>query len=337
MNKALIQKIMRAIKRRLKKIHPSNLWWILNQKYRCCRMSSLNHKYVQHILQELPKATINREHECKITVTFGSRQFGNRDNLLTKFFTTFLAMTENAYHFEFLIKVDFDDDLFFFYKTKKRFEKRINLRFFPSERGRGYADMHIWHSTLIKNRNPASRALLILSEDAEFTYKHWDRKLLECMDSIPHNYFIGTPCTLEQAITIMGPNPTIPEPVYWVRGDDYPILSFKLLEATERVARKYSGWTCLGNLFNVDGFPGDILRSLWLRHKINCHMQIPLFFQRRGVFCWSENPKRAQVRSETLLQFFKKEHQAVRDEMADAIVEDLNKFSLLPKMFIKGK
>ncbi len=61
-------------------------------------------------------------------------------------------------------------------------------------------------------------------------------------------------------------------------------------------------------------------------------MRIPQFFQRQGVFALSESPKRMQLRNETLLQFFLKENQAVRDQMADAIEEDLRQLSLKQKV-----
>lgn len=329
--RAFFQRVKKAIKWRLRHWTWGHISWVCSQHYRKWRMRFLSPSQRECILNALPAQVINMEDTCVITITFGSRQFGNRDNLLKNFLNTFLKMTEDPRRFEIFIKIDFDDDLLFFYRIKKRYGQKINLRFFPSERRRGYADMHIWHSSLIQKRSPNSRALLILSEDARFTYKHWDKELIARMDAMGHDYFIGTPCSLEEAISIMGPNPAHPVPVYWIRGDDYPILSFPLLSLTARVAQQYPNWTCLGNLFNVDGFPGDILRSLWLRHKINCHMRIPLFFRRQGVFCWTANPKRAQLRNETLLKFFLKENQDVRNQMADAIAQEFNKLSLVSK------
>lgn len=322
---AFLQRARKALKRRLKYWTLSYVIWVCSQRYRAWRMRSLSPQRREHILTTLPRQVLRAGDRCAITATFGARQLGNRDNLLEFFLNTFLHMTEDPRRVEILVKVDLDDDLLFFYRIKQKYGQRINLRFFPSERGRGYADMHIWHSTLIQKRSPSSRVLLILSEDAEFIYKHWDKELLARMDAMPHDYFIGMPCSLEEATMTVGPNPAHPVPVYWIRGDDYPVWSTPLLNATGRVAQKYKDWTCMGNLFNVDGFSGDILKSLWLRHKINCHIRIPLFFLRRGVFAWSESPQRAQVRTQTLLQFPLKENQAVRDEMADAIAEEFNK------------
>jgi|GEM_PF-5970392 len=320
---AFFQRVKRALKRRWRQYNPGFAVWFVRQKYFKWRIRRLSPARRAQLLRTLPEPVMNVGDACAITVTFGSRQLGNRDNLLDVFLNTFSKMTEDTRRVEIFIKVDLDDDLLFFSRIKDKYAAKVNVRFFSSEQGRGYADMHIWHSTLIKKRSPSSRALLILSEDAKFIYRHWDKELMARMDAMPNGYFIGTPCSLEEAITIMGPNPTTPVPVYWVRGDDYPILSFPLLEATGRVAAKYPEWTCLGNLFNVDGFPGDILRSLWLRHHINCHMQIPQFFRRQGVFSWTDSPTRSKLRNDTLLKFFLKENQAVRDEMADAIAQEV--------------
>ena len=49
--------------------------------------------------------------------------------------------------------------------------------------------------------------------------------------------------------------------------------------------QKHLEWTRFGILIIADGFPGDILRSLWLKHNVNCHICMPQMFQRQGVFC----------------------------------------------------
>lgn len=322
---AFIQKVIRAIRRRLKYVSVSYWTWVVGQKIGQWRIKNISAKRREEIINELPKRIIEPGKACLITVTFGSLFVGNRDPLLEDQLESYLAMTSDDRRVEFLVKVDFEDDLEYFYALKKKWGHKVNIRFFPSARGRGYADMHIWHSTLIKRRCESSRILLILSEDAKFIYKNWDVELIKRMDAMPHNYFIGTPCTLEEAITVMGPNPVTPVPVFWIRGDDYPIFSFPLLMTTEKVAAKYPDWTCLGNLFNVDGFPGEILRGLWKREELNCHLEIPQFFKRQGVFSWTDSPSRNKLRTATLLKFFEKETQDVRNEMASAIAAEVRK------------
>ena len=321
---AFIEKVRKALKRRLKYWTWTQVIWLCQQEYFRWRMRYMNPKQRNRTLQSLSKKIVQAEGKCALTVTFGARYFGNRDNLLENFINSFLKMTEDYLRVEILIKVDLDDNLLFFHRIKEKYGSKINLCFFPSERGGGYADMHIWHTTLMKHRTHSSKALVILTEDAEFVFKHWDRNLMDLIDALPHPYFIGAPCSLEETISILGPNPVIPVPIYWIRGDDYPVVSFQLLEVTGRVAQQYPGWTAMGNLLLVDGFSGDLLRSMWLRHKVNSHFEFPQLFQRLGIFSWSESPQRAKLRNDSLIKFFLKENQAVRDEMADAIVQEIN-------------
>ncbi len=325
-----LERVKKALKRRLKRWTLSYLIWIYRQHYRKWRIQFLSQAKREHILKTLPEQILSGD-MCVITATLGARYFGNRDNLLEHFLNSFLQMTEDSRRVEIFIKIDLDDDLLFFYRIKEKYGKRINVRFFPSERAGGYADMHIWHSTLIQKRSPSSRVLQGLTEDAEFIYKHWDKELLACMNVMPHKYFIGTPSALEETIEVMGPNPVHPVPVYWIRGDDFPSFSIPLLNITGRIASQRPGWTSFGNLFLVDSFSGDILKTLWQRHKINCHMRTPQLFRRLGVFSWAESPTRTKLRNETLLKFFLKENQVVRDEMADAIAQEVNRLSLVTK------
>ncbi len=164
-----------------------------------------------------------------MTITMCSRIFGNSDHNLSLFLDSFIEFTHYPDRVEILIKVDDDDDLPFFYDIKRRYSARVNLRIFPGARGIGYAGMHLWHHNLIKNRNPNAKLDFILTDDAAFEFKHWDDQLVSLLERREDTYFIGTACSLDEAITFVGPNPVTPVPVYWIHGDDYPIFGFDLL------------------------------------------------------------------------------------------------------------
>lgn len=298
----------------------SDLRWYIDQHQRRACMKRLSSQQVLRLRQELMEGGEKNRPECQITITFGSRQFGNRDNCLLNFLDSAVRTIENSKRVEILLKIDEDDDLLFFRHVQRMYQSKLILRFLVSERGRGYADMHKYHAALLKLRSPTSRMLYILTEDAVFTVPNWDSQLLEVASQMENDFFIATPATLEETISLMGPNPVEPEPVYWVRGDDFPIISMRLLRSTENVANRYPGWTCLGNTFNVDGFSGDILRRLWELHRVNIHIRVPLFAQRTGVYNWAASPKRNHLRTETLLEFLREPNQKIRDEMVMAIV-----------------
>jgi hypothetical protein len=267
----------------------------------------------------------NRTHrpECLITMTLGSRQFGHRDNYLENFLRSFLEMTEKPGRVEILIKVDDDDDLLFFHHIKRKYLGKIDIRFLVSERGRGYADFHQYHESLLRLRSPSSRIWNLQSEDAVFVLSKWDSQMLSILADYPHDCFIGTNCPFEEAISIHGPFPVSP-PVYWVRGDLFPVMGYGIIKCMGEVARKYPGWTSFGNSETVGGFAGDILRRLWERHQMKLHVQFPAFTEERGIVGWYANPDRHDRRTETNINFFLKENQKIRDEMVDAIHQYLN-------------
>lgn len=297
----------------------SDFRWLIDQYQRRLRMRRLTPQQILELRRVLMEKGGRPRPECLITITFGSRQFGNRDNRMVDFLNSVVATTEDTRRVEILLKIDEDDDLLFFRNIQRTYQSKLVLRFLVNERGRGYADMHKYHTSLLKLRSPSSRMLYILTEDAVLTVPRWDTQLLELTAHRADNFFIATPATFAETISIMGPNPVKPVPVYWVRGDDFPIIGMRLLDCTARVVAMHPGWTCLGNLFNVDGFSGDILRRLWELHRMNLHIPVPQFAQRTGVYNWAASPERNSLRTETLLDFFKEPNQKIRDEMVEAI------------------
>lgn len=261
--------------------------------------------------------------QALVTVTFGSRYFGNPDNMIGLFLESFVECTSRPARIEILVKLDDDDDLAFFLEVKRQYRERVQLRFFPSPRGRGYEDMHLWHHQLCRHRSRTSRVNYILTDDAVFVAKGWDAKLAALLEARGDTYFIGTACSLETAVTIFGPNPVTPVPVYWIRGDDYPMYGFDLLASAAKVAARYPGWTEFGDLQLVDQYAGALLRSARDQFGVNLHQEIERYAERRGgEVCWSDSPARAEIRTRTLLQFFSADHQAKLQEVAGQIAAD---------------
>lgn len=320
MNKNL-KKIKRKIYRKV-----FDRVWNINQRLRRSRLASTPKGKLGEIIRQLTIPDVQfKDAKPLITVSFGSRQLGNRDNLLENFCKSFLKMTQNPSLIEIILKIDDDDDLIFFSDIKKKFGNKINIRFVVSPRGRGYADMHIWHADAFKRRSPSSLALFILTEDVEFCFKNWDTKLIAMIKARPDNFFIATPCPLEEAIRLIGPNPVKPVPVYWLVGAEFPVIGMDLLKCTQKVAEKHPGCTCYGDLFLIDSFSGDLLKGLWEKYEVNLDMEIPEFAVRKGVFSWTDSKERSDVRNNTLLEFFKEKSQKIRDEMVDLIYREYNR------------
>src|SRR3989344_2449521 len=316
---------VRRIKRRLWKGPRRNigdLIWLIHQLWRGILLKLRSKDKNQWIKSALSEKSYSDG--SIITVTFGSRKFGNRDNKLTLFLDSFLQFTHCPDRVEILIKVDDDDDLAFFYNVKHRYSDRINLRLFSSARGRGYEDMHLWHHHLIKNRNPGAKLHFILTDDAIFKFNHWADNLISLLENREDTYFIATACSLEEAITFHGPNPVTPAPVYWIRGDDYPIYGFDLLTSAAKVSATFPGWTEFGNVQLIDQYAGALLQTAWQKFGVSLHEQIDLYADRKGgKVCWSESPKRAEIRTRTLTEFFSPESEIKREKIVQQILCDI--------------
>ena len=299
-----------------------DLIWVLHQKFRYLLLKTKNSAQLSEISEKLSEK--NYADGSVIVITFGSRWFGNSDNQLADFLDTYIATTRVPSRVEMLIKIDADDDLNYFMGIKEKYCALVNLRFFTTPRGRGYEDMHIWHHDLIRNRNLAAKVHYILTDDAKFECKNWDDELINIIEKRKDTFFIGTACSLEEATTYYGPNPIEPVPVYWIRGDDYPIYGFDLLTSIAGKAKDYPDWNEFGNLQLVDQYAGALLEVAWKQFGVNLHEQINLYAARGGGnFCWSQSPTRTEIRTRTLTKFFDELSRTQRKEIIEHVLSDM--------------
>ena len=287
-------------------------------KFRKIVLKLYNKGNIEKILSEK-----NYNDKVLITITFGSRKFNNPDNNLLNFLNSFLQNTKNIKLIEILIKIDEDDDFLFFYKLKCIFSKSINLRFFITPRGYGYEDMHIWHHQLLSHKSISTKYNYILTDDAFFEILFWDIELFEMIKNRRNSISIFTSCTLEAAITMHGPNPIKPIPIYWIGGDDYPIYGIDLLNTIKKITDNIDGWNEFGNTQLLDQYAGSILKILYDKYNLSIHTEISLFASRRGgQICWSNNFKRNEIRSRTLLKHQSFESNEIRNIIAKEIYSD---------------
>jgi hypothetical protein len=294
--------------------------WYIDQCFRRIRLRFTSIEKLGGIKEELIKDERSTWPKSDISLTLPARRLRFGDIALTEFLESLLNMTKNIEKIEVLLKIDTDDDLIFFYKIKKKYKKRINLCFFISERGSGYAHVNKYLFELSKLRSPTSRVWMNQAEDALFVLKDWDFVLLSAIGVLPHEFFITSDTTFEETISICGPNPVEPTPVYWIRGDLFPIIGNGISACTEEIAAKYPNWTSLGNDFNTPGFIGDLLKRLWELHGLNLHIRTPtLSIENATPFFGGWVGKKELLRSDGLINFFKDENQAIRDEMVNLI------------------
>lgn len=301
-----------------------NLLWILKDFH--YRIKNL------HSARTIFESKINFR-DSIFVFTFGSRLLGNRDNILDKVFESFLENTFNLKMFEFRIKVDNDDNLKYFSNLSKKY-RRIQMAFYATPRGNGYADMHLWHNQLFEQRSDSVKYHIIITDDALFSEKNWDIDLLKRI-SIKENdtlYWIGMPNKFEEAIKVMGPNPVTPTPVYWIAGTDFPILSVALMVKIKEFTQELSDkkWTPFGNLFNIDSYFGDILKQMKSDNAKVCHLEVGNYFKRTGVtswnsYIWPSESYKGQLRTKTLSEFFSFSSQNTRKLISSYLDETFEK------------
>ena len=183
--------------------------------------------------------------------------------------------------------------------------------------------MHIWHHQLLSHKSISTKYNYILTDDAFFEILFWDIELFEMIKNRRNSISIFTSCTLEAAITMHGPNPIKPIPIYWIGGDDYPIYGIDLLNTIKKITDNIDGWNEFGNTQLLDQYAGSILKILYDKYNLSIHTEISLFASRRGgQICWSNNFKRNEIRSRTLLKHQSFESNEIRNIIAKEIYSD---------------
>lgn len=262
-----------------------------------------------------------------ISLTVPVRHLGVKSNYLERYLRELISKTTDLSRIEVLVKVDSNDDLRWFCKILDKYSPVIPLRFFVTMQEEGYASTNKFHHFLIKNRNPNSKIWILQSADTEILIEGWDEKLLNKTSSRDSKYFICTDATLDESISIKGPNPVSPQPVYWVRGTLFPIASTAVLDVLERECEGLNDWTMVGKTFNIDGFFGDMLRHLHCIHGIDLHVQVPVLFQEYKPEGWHGNPRREALRTRSLLDFFSESTQNIHKRFAAAIARKVQQES----------
>jgi hypothetical protein len=309
-------------------IRIKNSVWILKDLFYRLRRKILKKRMNQIIKDN--ETSVSYDNSLFV-LNFGSRLIGNRDNVLEKVFDSFLQTTANPKMFEFRIKIDYDDDLVYFENLKIKYTG-IQMAFNYTPRGNGYADMHIWHNELLNLQSNNVKYHIIITDDALFSMLNWDLDLVSRIEEkeLETHYWIGMPNKLEEAVKLLGPNPIFPEPVYWIAGTDFPVLSVNLVNLISEVVNKSENrhWNAFGNLFNIDSYFGDLLRNMELKAAKICHLEIGNYFKRVGItswnsYIWPGESKKGKLRTTTLSTFFNNDSQDVRNRISSHIEQKI--------------
>jgi hypothetical protein len=250
-----------------------------------------------------------------ITLALPVRHLGVTRNYFERYLRELIEKTHDLSRIEIVIKVDTDDDLPWFCKMLDRYGTKVRLRIFVTPRSNSYKGLHHYYQFLINKRHSKSQIWILQSADAEILVDQWDEILLKELATCEKKYFICTDANFEESISVKGPYPLVPEPVYWIRGTLFPIISCSLLDVLMAESRRHNGWTSL----NIPGFLGDIIRHCHSIHGLNLHCQSSRLFREYWSESWDDNPAREPLRTKTLLDFFSDSTQAIHLSFASEI------------------
>lgn len=309
----------RFLRRNIKNSY-EKIYQAVQYKYYHVTTNSKKSAAYQEILKFDPRDSGSN---ISLTLTVPVRYFHVKNIYFERYLETLVCKSYDLSSIELLIWVDEDDNLKWFSDLKTKYAGSLRMIFFIGPQRGGYQSTNYFHAELIKNRSLSSKIWVMQAADCSIEISNWDKILLETVSQAGKDYFICTDASLEESISIKGPNPILPRPVYWIRGVLWPIVSMKLLDDLLTVVPQDSEWTILGKSFNMDGYFGDLLRHLYQQHDLNIHIQVPEFFKEYNPVGWKGVKSRESLRTRTLLELFSFSTQAVHRYLAHTIAQKI--------------
>jgi hypothetical protein len=202
-----------------------------------------------------------------------------------------------------LLKIDDDDDLWFYNGIKRKF-KNLDMRFFVTPRGRGYADAHLHHAYLADYVASTSKAWIGLSDDAPFSRKDWDLDIYELIAG-GDIFFAGSQPS-DTVTQVIDADLSRPNTLFSYACEPYPIVSWGLVKKLRSASQDQEGWPVfLGDRFCFDTLWSSIILILREEHGIDIYNQLePHCTRAPQRLSWDSNPERSAVRTEALTHFF---------------------------------
>ena len=254
-----------------------------------------------------------------ISVTVPSRKLGNRECDLKNHLNSFTQMTEHPERFEILVKVDEDDDLSFYYGVKRKFPG-LNLRFFVTPRGAGYANLTTYLLFLLDHAAPTSKAWLCTWDDHIYFRKGWD---LAVHDLIAQEKLFIVGSAPSDLVGTLRTIPAYPTPVQAYECEPNPIISFSFLEILRSASDGMEGWTPLGDLYIPDGFFPALINLFREKWGVNLYQEIPEWLSHGPrLVSWTKNPKRMAMYYDAFTKFFEPAAMAVRASVAETMYRE---------------
>lgn len=253
--------------------------------------------------------------DVAITATIACRKKNNRDSVLPVLLESMIALATDIRRVEVVVKIDPDDDIYYFAAIKKKYQASLNIRIFVTDRMGGYPDGHYFHQFLVDQANPASKVWIVLTDDSQIILQGWDDFLMEAYEK-GNGFFIGGDKDLEKIL----PNDAVEAleadnlPAHYM-ANDYPFASFSVLKTIKK-AIDDPKWTHFGDEFCFDCFFSAIVSKTYFTQGVNLYVQAPKFVRRGGVQVFLDIPQRNKARTEAVIRFMSPESEARREKVA---------------------
>lgn len=293
------------------------------------RYQKLSPTEKEAIHRDLSRFSLDNKDGGIISFVGASRRNHNPNNRLDEFLCSLIEKTKIISSVEVLVRIDDTDDLLYYQQIKKRFGQRIRLRFLIGKSDpKGYQKLHIFVSELLNYLSDTAEIVVGFADDCIIDLENWDlffyNVLLNYTDNI---FFINT--TRDFSISYLNKNV-----LFWLMWQQGPpslftALGRRVLEITDRIAKKHPGWSAFGNSVMCDSFIEALQFYLWemtgvkrapaLPNAIRIQAELTIAPHKEGGL-FSESP----VALRGYKEFLKNSTQTVIKEMAEEIAMVLN-------------
>ena len=204
-----------------------------------------------------------------ISILIVSRKSGNPCNKLRSFLDSLLVKTSNLRNVEVLVRIDNDDDLYYYLNIKREFSAKISLSFVVGDRERGYRDLHKLAHHLISFLAEGSKAVLACSDDSLLCRQNWDVLVKEVIGSYPDNIFFINP-SRGRTWELPYENLELFFHLLWEKGPPalFSIIGRSVIEIITEAVEGIDSWTCFGNSVLADSFFETLQMYLWTITKV---------------------------------------------------------------------
>jgi hypothetical protein len=266
-----------------------------------------------------------------ISMVGASRKINNPNNRLEGLLRSVIQKTCDLSRVEMILRIDEDDDLFFYREIQKTFGGRVNLHFVIGGRKGGYLGLHRLVAETLDHLAPSSLIAFGVADDCTMWRQDWDEEFIKIMAHYPDNiFFINT----RHDFRLNYENDNMFFWMLWTCGPPSPFAAVgrKVLKITAEIAKQYEDWTAYGNSVMCDSFFEALNYYVWKGTGLYREPIIPNTIVARLDTVIPEHKegggpfKQSQLVINCYSQFLKEGTQSVIREMAQVLIAEIHAY-----------